>query len=119
MYNKSTDIEKLYLLPEEKFFLFRLKWKKHLKLPANMLSLYEADLVDYDLLDERDAFHQPLRSDTVHLTKKYYRWHAYRRESERWFTLRYVVTNIIVPIIVGVASSVITTLLLNGKLPFP
>lgn len=36
-------------------------------------------------------------------------------ESRKWFTLRYFITNIIVPIAVGVAASVITTLLTSCR----
>ena len=35
-------------------------------------------------------------------------------ESKQWFDLQYFITHILVPILVGVASSVVTTILLNA-----
>ena len=40
-------------------------------------------------------------------------------ESNRWFTWKYAVTNILIPIIVGILSAVITAILLGALTPSP
>ena len=65
-------------------------------LPVSMISnfshLREADLVDYDQGNDRDAFNHSVPLDTVHITDKGLRYLAWRRVN----VLRSIVTPIIV-----------------------
>lgn len=106
MYNKLTDIDKIYLTRQEYRFLKRLR-RHHLLLPSNMDSLYRADLVEYDELDEVDAFNMPKKADTVHLTEKAFRYF----ECHRLLTPDYIVTSIIIPIVIAIITTLITIVL--------
>lgn len=39
-------------------------------------------------------------------------------DARKWFTTDYVIRNILVPIVVGAVSALVTSFIANGKLPF-
>lgn len=105
----NSDVEHIYLTIFEKFFLFRLEMVGRLPYSDKIKTLLELDLIAYDLTDKYDPFGAPIPLADVHLTEKYRRYKAYRRN---WFSLEYVVSHILVPIAAGVLASVITSRLI-------
>lgn len=106
MYNKTTDVTKIYLSSDERRYLKKLR-HRHLALPPEMDELYRADLVEYDLLPDVDALGQYLKADTVHLTDKYTRY----RNAHSLLTPEYLLSNVVVPIVIAIITSLITIFL--------
>lgn len=75
----------------------------------NFRELYENDIVKPVLTDKVDAFGARIPSGYYAVTNNYWRY----KEAHRWFNGEFIVRNIIVPIVVGVLSVVITRYLVG------
>jgi len=76
----------------------------------NFHVLYEHDFVKPNYTSERDAFNAPITDGTYRLGDSYWRY----VEEHRWFNGEFVIRNIIVPVVVGVLSVLITRYLVGS-----